>query len=158
MDPFFCKIGLQRPVFFSFVCILEVITAYQSGYKVFPLQVISQNKNITNIFINVWNQIIVTEQSFEYKDHRMGNPSLSSINDTFQEGGEQFALPFFTPSQSTYLEILSKLHWVTSNTLVWRHHVLSENSKRLHRKALKNPQRSSLGLSSHNKLLVCEVD
>lgn len=100
---------------FSSVCILEVLTPYQSDYKAFPLQVISKNKNITKIFINVWNKTILTEQSFKYKDHRMGDPSLSYY-DAFQEASEPCALPlpFFIPSSTQLERVLSKWYWVTN--------------------------------------------
>lgn len=38
---------------FLFICVHIGDGAYQSGYKVFPLQVISKNRNITKIFMNV---------------------------------------------------------------------------------------------------------
>lgn len=108
-----------------------------------PLQVISKNKNITKVFINVWNKIILTAQSFKYKVCGMGTPRVSPRNDTCQEESVQTHPPPL-PSPSTALKaVLSKRNWASSNTPMWKHLLCSENPKGLHRKALQMCRRAA---------------
>lgn len=106
------------------------------------LQVISKNKNITKVFINVWNKIILTAQGFKYKVPGMGTPRVSTRMTLVKKRvGNCPPLPPSPPTEGK--AVLSKRYWASSNTPMWKHLLFSENSKGLHRKALQMCRRAA---------------
>lgn len=63
-----------------------MITAYPSSYKVLPLQVMSNNKNVISFPQKCLTRIkLFSVKLFRTRSYRVGSPNISAMNDTFKE-------------------------------------------------------------------------